>query len=993
MMADSNQGETEALEVGNRFLPSRIRGIPFSAALLLVIGLGLSPFLSAAPGANASAGPASAATSGGRTGFNGGGPAASGVASQPVSGTEINQVNTFAGTQHGYNGGQYDSYSPPDVQVAAGPTGVVEMVNVYEQTFAKSGSSVSVVPLSTVFGAGTHDIGDPRLVFDNSSQRFFAVVYDWTDQVVRLAVSTSAAGDSWSYFSFGVPSTNICPDQPYLGVSADKVVITANDYYAGGTAGAPCRPLGGYAYQEYWVESKASLLSGGGTYWYYTFSTYFGLRPVSSSTSTAYLVCTTCGSGLILLIQVSGVPTSSTPPAATTSYVPFGSPPIPPSAPHGGNSDLIDTNSNIEIQSTTWANGIWFTMNDGCLPAGDSAFRSCAGVVELSVSPPQVIVRTDVYGPPGNYLFYPAISVDAFGDVGLVAGYSSSALNPGVIVTGTKANEPIGNMEGNLVTVAAGTGWHCYYYRSSGLCRYGDYFGASPDPSDPSLFWFAGEYETSTGWSTSVSAIRVGLAAVTLGYSVQDGSNAPAAPSVSYTLQGTSRSGLLSTSPKTFYMDLGSSWSAGSQLGGSASERWAASGPQSGQASADTTTTLVYYHQYLVTPTSSVSGGGSAYRAPGVSCTEFGSSVTAQPGSPLWADAKSSCVFDKLLQGSAATERWATGSTVVTVAGSGSISQTYYHQFLFALGYSVTGGGLPGAPVLSSAEFGAAFSPSLTTSPTGYWLDGGASWRVDRLLTGSTSSERWVTTSTTSGVATQGVTETLTYQHQYYVSVSVTPSAGGTESATNGWYDAGSTFGLSAKESSGWKFEGWSGTGSGAFSGSSANTSFIVNGPTNETALFYPGLTITASGSGSVQYSFGTTTGTVPGGGSAVVYAPIGTTVTLTATASSFLYSFSGWGGAVSGSSSPGQLQLNGPSGVSASFGYNFAVIGGLAVLAAIVVLGLALYLRRRPGTSLRSVAPPPPAAAQAQTRFCPNCGSPVSLQATFCNQCGNKMS
>ncbi|MDE1852665.1 MAG: hypothetical protein KGI38_02825 [Thaumarchaeota archaeon] len=861
--------------------PRRSKRLPFLAPLVVILALGSSLFLLTVPAAHASAG------AGGGQGASAGAPrpqqgsaALSGATGTPA--TDINLMRSFQGLQYGTNGGLFDSYSPPDVQVASGPTEVVEMANVDEQIFTKTGTSIAVVPLSNIFNTGSDDIGDPRLVYDNSSGLFFASVFDFTTQGVQIAVTKSSSADGgWYYYSITnandptLSAANVCVDQPFIGVSTDKVVVTGNDYYAAGPGS--CRPLGNFAYQEVWVINKAEMVSGGYInwyYWYYPFSSYgYGsMRPVTTPTSTAYVVCTTCGNG-ILLEEYNGVPNPGSPPTQTQFTVPFVTPTPPPAAPHLGNTDLLDTDGDVRVWSTAWMNGIWIAMNDGCVPGGDNALRSCAHLVQISVTANLVTVDQDIYGPPGYYLFYPAVTADSFGGIGLVIGYSSPSVYPSVLVTGMKAGETAGSLESNLVTVTNGTGYACHYVRSSGLCRYGDYFGASADPTDPSLMWFGGQYETSAGWATSVTAVRVGFAAVTLSYSTQDGSTPAGSTSVSYVQSGSAKSGTLSPTPGTYYMDLGSTWSVGGQTGGTSTERWASLGTLGGTVTGDLANSIVYYHQYLITPTYTVVGGGSGYGAPGITCSQFGSSVTATSGSQMWADAGSSCSFDQTLQGSTSTERWIQTSSTVTVGGAGAVSETY--------------------------------------------------------------------------------------DHQYYLTVSVTPSQGGSQSLTSGWQDAGMTVSLSATASRGWQFESWSGTGSGAYSGSSADTTFSMNGPVSEVADFYPGLTISASGSGSVQYSFGSTQGAVQPGGSTTVYAPVGTTVTLTPSPSSFFYTFSGWGGGLSGGTSPGQFQLNGASNVSASFGLNFTVVGALVGVAAAAVVGVFVALRRRGGSG--SIPPPPP--------------------------------
>lgn len=275
-------------------------------------------------------------------------------------------------------------------------------------------------------------------------------------------------------------------------------------------------------------------------------------------------------------------------------------------------------------------------------------------------------------------------------------------------------------------------------------------------------------------------------------------------------------------------------------------------------------------------------------------------------------------------------------------------SATIYCQFSYTLSYSVAGGGIPAAPTLTSTQFGTAYTPTLTTLATSYWLDNSASWSVTNPLGESSGSERWMTSATTSGLVSGPAVESPVYEHQYHVFVEDAPPEGGSVSPTSEWFDSAAQLDLSAKASTGWQFEGWTGTGSGSYSGTSLSSVVTVGGPENETALFYPGLTIAVSGSGSAHYSFGTTQGTVQSGRNQTVYAPKGSTIVLTANPSSLLYSFAGWSRVPSGNTSQGKILLTGPSVVEASFSYNFVTIGGMAAVVAIIAAVSALFLRGR---------------------------------------------
>jgi hypothetical protein len=351
----------------------------------------------------------------------------------------------------------------------------------------------------------------------------------------------------------------------------------------------------------------------------------------------------------------------------------------------------------------------------------------------------------------------------------------------------------------------------------------------------------------------------------------------------------------------------------------------------------------------------SVLGGGS-YSPPVVTYIESGGKKTGvlDGGSSIFlVDVGTRWNVTDTLPGSGPSERWMTiNATTGTAEGPQNITLLYYHQYHVNFTVNVQGGGSGySQPNVTFLVFG-----ETKVTPTGQlvWADSGSNSTFDALLPGSSGSERWIAASSSTAASAAGLV-TQTYLHQYYVRVGAVPSRGGSVSSSTGWFNAGGTVVINAVPAPSWQFEGWSGKGSGAYSSGSAAAMFSVSGPANETALFYPGLNITVSGSGVVNYFYGVSNGTVSSG-SQTIFLPPGTSITLAEAPSSFLYSFDGWSGSlVQGTAPQQQVQISDPTKVTASFGYNPTVIGGLVAAIASVVLGSSVLLgrRRRPHTPL----------------------------------------
>jgi hypothetical protein len=455
---------------------------------------------------------------------------------------------------------------------------------------------------------------------------------------------------------------------------------------------------------------------------------------------------------------------------------------------------------------------------------------------------------------------------------------------------------------------------------------------------------YSNAYEFITG---SLSAV-----ALTLSYSVAGGGENFLAPVLTYIFNGAQRNAALSSFPITYYADVGTSWSVSNPLGGSTyAERWQTDQPTNGIANSSGAINLAYYHQYWVSFGFSVLAGGSGYSAPVVTYGEFGTLQMNSATTAVWADA-ASYSYPASLSGSSPAERWATNSTTGFVSSAGTIMATYYHQFLLNTSYYVVGGGSPGAPALHSTAFGSPFSQVLTAPSQGLWIDDGVAYSLDKFLP-SSGSERWESNSTAAeGTMDSPKNISIPFFHQYYVLIQWNVAAGGSISLGSGWFDAGATLRAIASAHSGWEFEGWDGSGGGSYSGKSYTANMVVNAPLAETATFYPGLTITTANEIAVAYGYGSVAGTIPAGTSRIIFAPPGTDITLTASPTSFLYSFAEWSGAKISSDSAIHMILSSPLSVQASSSLNYLNMGilcGAAAVVTVVIIYTLVRRRRRP--------------------------------------------
>jgi hypothetical protein len=397
-------------------------------------------------------------------------------------------------------------FEPPDVQVAAGPGFVVEMVNLAERTWRTGSGPAQTAQtrlLSAFFGSSGDRLTDPRISYDGLSGRWFASISDLDKTSVLLAVSTG--GDptgTWTVSSYAAPG---CADQPRLGL-ADGIVVLAADIFRN------CDDNGSPAIgNEVWVVNKQELLDGSAKPDFTAIgptASVTSLAPVQSlsPTATDYAVSVDePTSRVVHLYAVDGIPPAAVTvnevatPAITRLARP--APAVQPPTASGRPRPGLETNDDRVLDSL-WENGkLWFTANTACTPAGDALLRACARIVELATASGSVTMD-DNLSQTGAHLFYPALAPDGAGNLVIVYGESGTSVAPEVVAVGRTAAGAFTNP----VVVGKSTG----AYLGD---RFGDYFGAARDPGSPGLVWVAGEtgppVAGARGWTTSVASIEL----------------------------------------------------------------------------------------------------------------------------------------------------------------------------------------------------------------------------------------------------------------------------------------------------------------------------------------------------------------------------------------------------------------------------------------------------------------------------------------------------
>ncbi|PYM07427.1 MAG: hypothetical protein DMD82_05410, partial [Candidatus Rokuibacteriota bacterium] len=291
-------------------------------------------------------------------------------------------------------------------------------------------------------------------------------------------------------------------------------------------------------------------------------------------------------------------------------------------------------------------------------------------------------------------------------------------------------------------------------------------------------------------------------------------------------------------------------------------------------------------------------GGGTVVRSPNAAAYAPGTTVTLTPQPDA---------FHHFV-GWSGDASGSQSPLAVTMDGNKSITATFAIDS-YTLSVAVSGSGtVAKSPDQASYTYGT--QVTLTPTPaTGYHFTG---WSGDT----STTANPLVLTMTRA----RSLTASFAID-SYTLSVTVSGSGTVAKSPNQASYTYGTVVTLTATPATGWHFVGWSGDAT-----SSTNPlSLTMDGPKAVTAGFAINtyaLTVTTNGLGTVAKS--------PDQASY----NYGTVVTLTATPSAGTY-FVSWGGDASGTTSPVTVTMDGPKGVTATFGYRLDVasVGGGTVV------------------------------------------------------------
>jgi hypothetical protein len=408
----------------------------------------------------------------------------------------------------GINGLANTGWNPPDTNLAVGPNQVLEVVNeslaIYDKATGAFRSQESLPTLFSGFDSGAIGYFDPSVIYDEQAGRFVieAAVKDSTNSKAFVDFAVSNSSDPTQGFTeiqqIEVDQGGQCwNDNGKLGWNTDAYVYTGNLYTFAGN----------YSQEVVVTVQKSSVLDQNrATLTDYVVDQpgYFALIPARMHGSVTggpmwFASSSWSGGSSIDVVRMDNLLSAT--PTFTDTSVAVNSYSNPPAATQP--SSTVDA-SDSRTLSVEWNSGHLGVAFDAA--AGSDAV---AAWYEFNTGGSQPVVSQQgvIHPASGVSTYFPAIAVDAAGDLGLTYMESSSSEYVSVYVTGRLASDAASTLE-TAVRAKAGAG--------ALSNRAGDYSGIGLDPSATNVFWAGNEYAPGgSGWGTWLAQFQVAPASST----------------------------------------------------------------------------------------------------------------------------------------------------------------------------------------------------------------------------------------------------------------------------------------------------------------------------------------------------------------------------------------------------------------------------------------------------------------------------------------------
>ncbi len=419
------------------------------------------------------------------------------------------QAQTLGVNFTGVGGSQF---APPDTNGAVGPGHIVEFTNGNYAVYNKTGGAVASPVSDTSFwnNAGISSsitnagLSDTRIVYDSSSQRWFASEITTASTGNKVLIARSNSSDptaGWKAASFTAASSTTFGDYDTLSVNASGVYLSTNNFNAAGTAGTGTTltsiPKSDLLLSTPSIANLSTFTSASNIIYQAAFD--------PSAATTGYVYGVT-GNNTLSLSKITGAGAAG----ATRNTINLAvqaqnSPQNYAYQPDG--TQQIDNGDN-RIGSTVAQSGK-FSIITRTVDDGTANHRSAIRYTVVNTATNTVASEGTIKDTSGNNDYsYPSISVNASGQV--VVSYNRSGKTTFIgayAQAGALDANGLLTLSGSEITLKAGT-QNYHLFGGTGE-RWGDYASLVNDPSDPNSFWSFQEVALSANsWTTQITQIK-----------------------------------------------------------------------------------------------------------------------------------------------------------------------------------------------------------------------------------------------------------------------------------------------------------------------------------------------------------------------------------------------------------------------------------------------------------------------------------------------------
>lgn len=429
----------------------------------------------------------------------------------------------FGTTILNFEGQGFSGVNPPDTNGDVGMNYFVQAINDASGTkyifYNKFDGSVAAGPFSldalASGGNCTGGLGDPIVLYDEQADRWLLSEFAGSGNSMCVYVSATAdpISGGWFAYQFDTPSF---PDYPKYGVWADA-------YYVGSNEG------GGGVY----AMDRSSMLIG------------------AAASMQRFGYPSLAGFGFQMLIPCDADGSTPPPPGSPAYFMRHRDDEVHNAGSNNPTQDYAEIfefdvdfatpgNSTftgpISIPVAEFDSDLCGLVSFNCFPQQGSgttldplrevimwrlqyrnftAYETLVGCYVVDVdgtdhggirwfelrknaSTAWTLYQEGTYAPDSDHRWMGSIAMDESGNIALGYNVSSSSTYPGIRYVGRLASDPQGTMpQGEFVIVGGSS--------PNGSNRYGDYSSMSVDPVDGCTFWFTGEYNPATTWSTRIA--------------------------------------------------------------------------------------------------------------------------------------------------------------------------------------------------------------------------------------------------------------------------------------------------------------------------------------------------------------------------------------------------------------------------------------------------------------------------------------------------------